>query len=48
MYYAELHSTYENVAVAGKNPSPQVILHGFLHVIMNAIHNNIVSYEGTE
>ena len=38
---AELHSPYETVVGTGKNPSPQVILHGFLHVIMNAIHNNI-------
>ena len=38
---AELHSPYEIVVVTGKNPSQQLILYGFLHVIMNAIHNNI-------
>ena len=41
LYCAELHGPYENVVAAGQNPSPQVILHGFLPVIMNAIHNNI-------
>ena len=41
---AELHSPYENVVVAGKNPSPQVILHGFLLVTMRVLN----SYEKTK
>ena len=36
---AELHSPYEIVVVTGKNPSPQVILHGFLLVTMKVLNS---------
>ena len=36
---AELHSPYETVVVTGKNPSPQVILHGFLLVAMKVLNS---------
>ena len=41
---AELHSPYENVVVAGKNPSPQVILHGFLLVTMRVLNSYNTDY----
>ena len=36
---AALHSPYEAVVVIGKNPSPQVILHGFLLVAMKVLNS---------
>ena len=36
---AELYSLYENVVVVSKNPLPQVILHRFLHITMNALNS---------
>ena len=36
---AELHSPYENLVVASKNSSPQVILHEFLLVTMRVLNS---------